>query len=132
MTQTPVRRRRISQRPDGRAISATIPESMPDLDEVRARHQNASMAGEHLHHVTRGLSNLPPDAKSAIGTLTRSWQDVSALHDALRVLATDILVRARASGLPASYWPSEPEIVRACEVLGLTPADAATMNWKDC
>lgn len=130
MTQTPVRRRRISQRPDGRAISATIPESMPDLDEVRARHQNASMAGEYLHHVTRGLSNLPPDAKSAIGTLTRSWQDVSALHDSLRILAVDILTRTASLGLPAAYWPTEPEVVRACAVLELEPAEAARMNWK--
>ena len=95
---------------------------MPDMEAVRSRYQTARMAGEHAHH-SGGWD------KSTRGAFERSWQDVSDLHDSLRVVAADVLALAQVGGMPSTYWATDSRIARACSVLGLTPTQAARIEW---
>lgn len=97
---------------------------MPNLSDVRARHQTAAMAGEHAHHAG-GFD------KGTAGALTRSWADVSDLHDSLRVLACDLLAFAEHAGMPATYWHSDTRVRRALAVLDLTPEQAQQIDWTE-
>lgn len=93
------------------------------MRDVRGRHQTAAMAGEHAHHA--GWDGATSRA------VTRSWQDVSALHDSIRVVAADVLAMAQAGGMPDTYWVTDSRIARACAVLELAPADAAQIDWAE-
>lgn len=95
--------------------------AMPNMSEVRARHENACMAGEHAHHAGEGI---PVQVQ-------RSWQDVSDLHNSLRVLAADLLAFAQDMGMPDTYWRSDSRIARALAVLELTPEQAQQIDWME-
>ena len=95
---------------------------MPNMADVRARYQTAAMAGEHAHH-SGGFD------KSTAAAVTRSQQDVSDLHDSLRVVAADVLALAQMGGMPDSWWLTDRRVARACAVLGLAPEDARRLDW---
>jgi hypothetical protein len=97
---------------------------LPYMPDVRARHQTAAMAGEHAHHAG-GFD------KGTAAALTRSWQDVSTLHDYARVLAVDVLAMAQAGGMPDSYWHTDRRIERALNALDLTADEAQQIDWAE-
>jgi hypothetical protein len=39
-------------------------------------------------------------------------------------LAVDVLSMAVVGGMPGSYWYTDRRVLRACEVLGVTPEEA--------
>lgn len=97
---------------------------VPDMEAVRSRHRLACMAGEHAHHAGEGI---PVQVE-------RSWQDVSGLHDALRVLARDVLVEVQehhgTEGLDADpALLRDDAVARAAAALSLTPAQALAIDW---
>lgn len=102
----------------------TTPTVLPYMPDVRARHETAAMAGEHAHHA--GGFDVATAA-----ALTRSWQDVSTLHDYVRVLAVDVLAMAQVGGMPDTYWHTDRRIERALNALGLTADEAQQIDWTN-
>lgn len=122
MTQPGQHRHR--REPDVRTPQVTTPRVLPYMPDVRARHQTAALAAEHAHHAGDFDS-------STAAALTRSWQDVSTLHDYARVLAVDVLAMAQAGGMPVTYWHTDRRIERALNALGLTADEAQRIDWTD-
>lgn len=48
-----------------------------------------------------------------------------------RALAIDVLALAQVGGIPDTYWATDSRIARACEVLGVKPAEAMTTDWTE-
>ena len=103
--------------------------AMPDMEAVRARYAHAQIAGEHAEHSSEATKAA--DTANALHAVRRSWADLSALHDSLRLLAADLLAFAQAAGVPDTYWVTDRRIARACAVLGLDPVAARDMDWMD-
>jgi hypothetical protein len=98
---------------------------MPDMPAVRSRYEHARMAGTAADEAGQGWD------ESKRAAVNRSWQDVSDLHDSLRVVAADVLALAQVGGMPDSYWLTDARVKRACEVLGVAPEHARDMDWAE-
>jgi hypothetical protein len=57
---------------------APPPDPDPDLAAIRDRYRTAQMAGTHAVDAGRGWD------ESSVAAVTRSWQDVSTLHDEVK------------------------------------------------
>lgn len=53
-----------------------------------------------------------------------------ALENRLHNAAKSILSLAKSASIPDSYWDTDRRIVMACDILGLSVADAMCSDWS--